>query len=369
MRTSLRLYAAELRYPEELQVHTAASGPVASLSTRYLAIERSDGFSGIGEVRANIAYLSGLPESQVDPAIMDLCRRLSWSAEPEEIRDATIELNGEVAHVATAAVENALVEGMARRRDMPVAQWLGGRWHDGIDTNQCLFWNPDETFDRLAKRFVAEGFRHIKVRIAVGTFDHDLARLKRLRDIAGPEISIAADANGAWDADEAVSKLRALEPVGLSYLEQPTRPGDWDAFREALDATAIPLMADEGLVDDADVDALCAIGSRALAHLKLVKLGGPGAVVESMQRFRDAGVGVMIGQMNEGAMATAIAVQCAMALAPRYTELYGCYGLLDDVTQGVSYRGGKVFTLPGAGLGVRFDPTRCRTVWAEEFRS
>jgi L-Ala-D/L-Glu epimerase len=367
VRTTVRLYAADLHYPKDLELHTAASGPVPSLSARYLAIERSDGFSGIGEVRANITYLSHLLESEVDPAIIGLCGCLPWNAAPEEIRDAVKKRRADTPHVATAAVENALVEGMARGRSMPVAQWLGGGWRDGVATNQCLFWNPDETFDRLAQRFLAEGFRQLKVRIAVSAFDHDLARLKRLRAMAGPDISIAADANGAWDAGEAVEKLRVLEPIGLSYIEQPTKPGDWGAFRKALAATSIPLMADEGLATEADVDALCAIGSSALAHLKIVKLGGPGAVVEAMTRFRDAGVGVMIGQMNEGAMATAITVQCVMALAPLYAELYGCYGLLDDVTQGVSYRGGKVSTLPGAGLGVCFDPARCRTVWSEEF--
>jgi L-alanine-DL-glutamate epimerase-like enolase superfamily enzyme len=368
VRTTVRLYAADLHYPKDLELFTAVSGPVSSLSARYLAIERSDGFSGIGEVRANITYLSHLPESAVDPAIIGLCRLLPWDAAPEEIRDAVKNRRVDTPHVATAVVENALVEGMARGSSMPVAQWLGGVWRDGVTTNQCLFWNPDETFDRLAQRFLAEGFRQLKVRIAVGAFDQDLARLKRLRAMAGPDISIAADANGAWDAGEAIEKLRLLEPIEPSYIEQPTKPGDWGAFRKALAATSIPLMADEGLASEADVEALCGIGSSALAHLKIVKLGGLGAVIDAVRRCRDAGVGVMIGQMNEGAMATAITVHSVMALAPLSAELYGCYGLLDDVTQGVSYRGGKVSTLPGAGLGVHFDPARCRTVWSEEFR-
>ncbi len=366
-RTTIRLYAAELHYPPDLQVHTAASGLVASLSERYLVIERTDGFRGAGEVRANISYLSHLPESAVDPAIRDLCRRLPWRAEPEDILAATQKLNTAVPHVATAAVENALIEGMARRAGVAVAQYLGGAWRAEVETNQCLFWSPDERFDRLTERFLKEGFRQIKVRIAVGTFAQDMARLTRLRARAGPSISIAVDANGAWSADEAVERLRALEPIGLSYVEQPTAPGDWPAFRAALDKTSIPLMADEGLASDRDVDELCAIGPRALAHLKIVKLGGPTQVVSAMKQFRDAGVGVMIGQMNEGAMATAITAHCVMALAPRYAELYGCYGLLDDVTPGIAYANGHIGTPAGPGLGTTFDAARCRTVWAETF--
>ena len=366
LRTTLRLYAADLNYPRELQVHTAASGLIASLSARYVAIERSDGFHGAGEVRANISYLSNIPESAVDPAIIELCRRLPWSAEPEDILTATQGLNSSLPHVATAAVENALIEGMARRDVVPVAKYLGGQWCAGVDTNQCLFWGPDETFDRLTERFLKEGFRQIKVRIAIGPFEHDLARLRRLRERAGPSVSIAVDANGAWTAEEAIERLHALEPMGLSYVEQPTTAGDWPAFRKALGQTAIPLMVDEGLAKDADVDELCSIGERALAHLKIVKLGGPTQVVAAMKRFRDAGVGVMIGQMNEGGLATAITAHCVMALEPRFAELYGCYGLLDDVTPGVSYAAGQVRTPSSAGLGTQFDASRCRTVWTED---
>ena len=365
MRTTLRLLAANLHYPPDLQVHTAASGPVPSLSARYLEIERSDGFRGLGEVRANITYLSHLPESAVDPAIRNLCLRLPWSAEPESIVAALDPLRASTPPIAVAAVENALIEGMARRDGVPVAQALGGTWRGAVETNQCLFWGSDALFDRLAGRFLAEGFRHIKVRIAVGAVEADLRRLTRLRERAGPDVSIAVDANGAWSAQEAIERLKALEPFGLSYVEQPTAPGDWAAFRWAMASTAIPLMADEGLQGPEDVDALCALGPPALAHLKIVKLGGPTPVVRAMQRFRDAGVDAMVGQMNEGAMATAITAHCVLALQPQFAELYGCYDLLDDPTGGVSYANGCIVLPSGPGLGVTFDAQRCRLVWCE----
>jgi L-alanine-DL-glutamate epimerase-like enolase superfamily enzyme len=365
MQASIRLLAADLHYPPDLQIHTAASGLIGSLSARFLVIERSDGFGGMGEVRANISYLSKLPEVAVDPAIRELCRTLPWTAPPENILQALEKSESRTPHVARAAVENALLEGIARSRDIPVSEMLGGAWSAEVATNQCLFWNPDETFDRLTTRFLSEGFDQLKVRIGVGSFPADLARLQRLRERAGPLVSIAVDANGAWTADEAVERLRELEPLRLSYIEQPTHPGDWDAFQRVLKHTSIPLMVDEGLASDGDIDRLAAIGPPALAHLKIVKLGGPGAVIKAMRRLADAGVEVMIGQMNEGAMATAITAHCAMALKPRYAELYGCYGLIDDVTQGVTYANGRVSVPHGAGLGVQFDAPRCRVVWAE----
>src|SRR3954464_5733291 len=132
MRITVSLRAADGDYPSDLQVHTAASGPISSLSARYLEVERSDGFSGVGEVRANISYLSHLPESAVDPAIRDLCRRPPWSAEPEEILAALSPPRVSVPPIAMAAVENAVVEGMARRDGMPVAQALGVTWRSSV---------------------------------------------------------------------------------------------------------------------------------------------------------------------------------------------------------------------------------------------
>lgn len=153
MQASIRFLAADLHYPKDLQVHTAASGLIGTLSARYLEIERSDGFRGIGEIRANITYLSKLPEEAVDPAIRGLCRMLPWTAPPEDILSALQKVAPQVPHVASAVVENALLEGIARSRAIPVAQLLGAAWRSAVDTNQCLFWSPDETFDRLAARF------------------------------------------------------------------------------------------------------------------------------------------------------------------------------------------------------------------------
>jgi len=366
--TSIRLYAADLHYPRILQVHTASSGLIAFLSARYLEIERSDGFRGVGEVRANISYLSKLPESAVDSAIQELCRRLPWPAEPEEILAAS-QLPVQVPHVARAAVENALLEGIARRDGICVADYLGGRWQAAVPANQCLFWGPDENFDQLTVRYLSEGFRQIKMRIAVGPFATDLMRLERLRERAGPSIAIAVDANGVWTGKEAISRLQALERFNLAYVEQPTPAGEWDAFSQAVQSTSIPLMLDEGLADESDIARLAALGPPALAHLKIVKLGGPSAIARAIRRLRDAGVGVMIGQMNEGGMATAITAQCAMAMKPEFAELYGCYGLLDDVTPGVTYAEGAILVPKGPGIGVMFEKSRCTNVWTMQFSS
>ncbi|MCC7284350.1 MAG: mandelate racemase/muconate lactonizing enzyme family protein [Acetobacteraceae bacterium] len=363
--TRLRLFAADLHYPPELAVHTALSGAIGHLAARYLVIEGAGGFLGVGEVRANIAYLTTLPEEGVAPAIVALSRALPWSMPPAELLAALPSLAGDAPAIARAAVENALVEGLARADGQPVATYLGGTFRPAMPTNQCLFWGPDQRFDQLAARYVAEGFRDLKVRIAVGDLDHDLARLRRLRERYGDTIRIAVDANGAWDGQQAARALALLAPLDLAYVEQPTRPHDWDGFRTLLRGSPMKLMADESLATSDDIERLADCGPNALAHLKIAKSGGPLALLRAARRLERAGIGLMVGQMNEGGLATAMTAHCAMALLPEHAELYGCYGLLDDRAPGVRYAGGAVVLPDAPGLGLQPELAGCSLLWDE----
>lgn len=75
-----------------------------------------------------------------------------------------------------------------------------------------------------------------------------------------------------------------------------------------------------------------------------------------------AGIGVMVGQMDEGRLATAAAVQCAAAARPTSGELWGFQRVAEDVATGVEVRDGHVLVPPGPGLGVRVDEGKLEKV-------
>ena len=64
---------------------------------------------------------------------------------------------------------------------------------------------------------------------SIDAYAEDLRRVAELRKRFGHTIKLAADANGQWSASEAIEKLDALSAYDLSYIEQPTPPGDWAA--------------------------------------------------------------------------------------------------------------------------------------------
>ena len=148
-----------------------------------------------------------------------------------------------------------------------------------------------------------------------------------MREQFGDQVKIAADANGRWSESEALANLRALAAVRLAYVEQPVAPGDWSVIDRLAAQSPVPMMLDESVATSDDIARICGYGGRVYAHLKLVKLGGIAPTMRAARELSDADVPFMIGQMNEGAAATAAALHVACATSPAFAELYGADGL------------------------------------------
>ena len=353
MRVSL--HNAKLHYGGGFALHTASSGKIAHLSEIYLKLDDGETV-GVGEVRANIAYLNGLAEETVLKDVTAAIRAIDWRRDPAELLASVDEWGKPFLAPVKALIDCALHDFLARRAGKTVAASIGAGPGDVKSlTNQTLFWSSFDDFIARARAYVARGYTDLKVRVAAGDFSADLRRIAELRRAFGDGIKLAADANGRWSATEAIDKLEALSAFDISYIEQPIAPGDWAAIDRLAARSPIPVMLDESVGTLADVSRICGYAGRILAHLKLVKLGGIAPTMAAARQLSAARVPFMIGQMNEGAVATAAALHVACAARPAFAELYGADGLIDDPASGLSYSNGAVQAPNTPGLGVDFD--------------
>jgi L-fuconate dehydratase len=83
----------------------------------------------------------------------------------------------------------------------------------------------DEKLVRLAKEAVEQGFGQIKLKVGADTED-DVRRFRLARDVVGPDIRIAVDANQRWDVSTAIEAISALAPFDPWWIEEPTSPDD-----------------------------------------------------------------------------------------------------------------------------------------------
>ncbi|MGN6143509.1 MAG: mandelate racemase/muconate lactonizing enzyme family protein [Mesorhizobium sp.] len=358
----IRLFRAGLVYASGLAVHTASSGAVARLEEIYLLLEEG-GHSGVGEARINAAYLNGLqPEAllgEAERVIGSLPAGLDSGGTLDELAEGSFAASTPLRMMIDAALRDL----DARRAGVSVAEKIAGsRMLLAAATNQTLFWCPFEDFRQRALAYVERGFRDLKVRVGIASFDEDIGRLRWLRDTFGAEVEIAVDANGTWPAADALARLERLAALDIAYAEQPTAAGDWQTIEVLARRSPLPVMLDESLASWSDVERICSIGGRLEAHVKLLKLGGIGAALKAARRIQASGVPVMVGQMNEGGAATAAALQLAVAISADRAELYGADGLANDPVSGVSYGDGIVRLGGETGLGITFDTSNAHQI-------
>jgi L-fuconate dehydratase len=83
----------------------------------------------------------------------------------------------------------------------------------------------DEKLSRLCREAVSEDFAQIKLKVGADV-DDDVRRLGIARDVCGPHIRIAVDANQRWEVAEAITWMAALRPFDVAWIEEPTSPDD-----------------------------------------------------------------------------------------------------------------------------------------------
>jgi L-fuconate dehydratase len=83
----------------------------------------------------------------------------------------------------------------------------------------------DEKMLKLTQEAMDQGFKLLKYKCGKSLED-DKRRLRKVRELVGPDYAIAIDANQVWDVDEAITWINELKEFKLSWVEEPTSPTD-----------------------------------------------------------------------------------------------------------------------------------------------
>ncbi|HEX3590224.1 MAG TPA: L-fuconate dehydratase [Pseudonocardiaceae bacterium] len=102
---------------------------------------------------------------------------------------------------------------------------LLARGYPGYATSPGWLGYSDDKLARLASEAVAAGFGLLKLKVGADPQD-DQRRFRLARQVVGPDIRIAVDANQRWDVPAAIDAVTALAPYDPWWVEEPTSPDD-----------------------------------------------------------------------------------------------------------------------------------------------
>lgn len=155
---------------------------------------------------------------------------------------------GGIASFAISAVDIALWDLRGKRFGQPLWQMAGGAsnrckaYCGGIDLGF-----PLPKLLESIQGYLDRGFNGVKIKIGQPTLDEDIARIKAVRDLIGPNIAFMVDANYSMSVEQAIAAAQAFKPFNLLWFEEPTIPDNYAGYGEIAAATGMPLAMGENL--------------------------------------------------------------------------------------------------------------------------
>jgi o-succinylbenzoate synthase len=330
----------------------------------------ADGLSGWGEVTAGEGpfYNSETTDTSwliLEKFIVPLVSAAKIKS-PADIPDILRVIRGH--GMAKAALENALWDIEAQRRQIPLAKLLGGT---RTEINCGVSIGIQDSPDRLvaaAEREVASGYQRIKIKIKP---QKDLEYMAAVRK-RFPEILLSVDANSAYRLQE-VQHLKKFDDYALLMMEQPL---SWDdmydhSLLQPQIKTAICL--DESIHNSEHARAAIEMGACRIVNIKLGRVGGHGEARRVEEVSRERKVPVWCGGMLETGVGRAHNI--AMSSLPGFvlpgdvsaSQRYWEEDIIEPEVQ-VSNAGTiTIPTAPGLGYAVRTRRIEQLTVRKEIF--
>jgi glucarate dehydratase len=266
-----------------------------------------------------------------------------------------------------AAIEIACLDIQGKATGRAVCDLIGGKLRDKVPFSAYLFYRYEnngragetspEQMVEWTKQLVAEhGFRSLKLKAGVLDPDHDIEVMRGLRAALGSKFGLRIDPNGVWSRGTAVRVAKALEPLDLEYLEDPT--WGFEGMAQVKQRTSIPLATNMCVVNFEHVAPAVAMNSVDVILSDIYYWEGIRGVKALSQICDCFRWGVSMHSGSELGVTLAAMVHTSAALPNLTYDVDAHYHhLLDDVIVGgkMRYVDGGIAVPEGPGLGVSLD--------------
>jgi len=275
-----RLRTEIVHLPIDPPIQTAILGAIRTADCILTFLDTDQGLIGEGLVFSiNNRRLSVIHEMirQLADLVVGLDPCLGGSLNAKAWRDLNFLGYEGVSIVGLAAIDNALWDLRGKAAGLNVAHLIGA-CRPAVPTYASGGLWLGTTIDELqaeARGFVERGFRAMKTRVGPTDPAAMVARVAAVREAVGPEIAIMVDANQQMSVKQAIRIGRMMEPLNLTWFEEPVICHDHAGEAEIRAALDTPLASGETVYTHRGVLDMLQARAADVIMPDLQRMGGP----------------------------------------------------------------------------------------------
>jgi mandelate racemase len=175
--------------------------------------------------------------------------------------------------MALAAVDMALWDALARSRNTSLTRLLGGI-EKPLRAYGAVGYEGARGSARVAEDWVRRGFKGVKAKIGYPDLKQDLEVIGAIRTAVGDDVAIMVDYNQSLTPTEAVQRLRVLDDLRLTWVEEPTLAHDYEGHALIAREVNVPIQCGENWWGTQDLRHALNAHATDYIMLDVMKIGG-----------------------------------------------------------------------------------------------
>ncbi len=179
-----------------------------------------------------------------------------------------------------------------------------------------LIAGPTSEHLSMAHRAYGSGFGCLKIKINANV-PTEADKIKRIRDLVGPNVSLRLDANRGFSLAQAVAFLHSLRKIKIDYFEEPLC--NIHELKSLHETSGIPIALDESFLPDMPLERVGEWGAQVLV-VKPSRFGSIFDLFKRVKRAKDLGIRVIFSPTFESEFS-----MCLHALAVVHLGLEADY--------------------------------------------
>lgn len=217
-----------------------------------------------------------------------------------------------------------------------------------------LVWMGD--YDRMIERIeqkLGAGFRCIKLKIGAIDWHSEVDMIEYIRNRYDRDrVEIRVDANGGFDMDNALPRLKRLADLGVHSIEQPIKAGNPALMRFLCDVSPLPIALDEELIGKFTTEQKISMLDEikpAYIILKPSLIGGFSGAAEWISLADERGIGWWVTSSLESNIGLNALTQWVATLHTKIPQGLGTGGVFSNNFESPLYLEGDI---------LQYDPTK-----------